>query len=762
MRTSVLSKYTVSIVGLALVAGLTGCSEDPAAAKLRHLQAAKTAAQAQKYPEAVLEYKSAIQIDPRMADAHYGLAQAYEAAGDLGSAIREYIRTADLAPDNLDAQIRAGNGLLRSGQYKDAQTRAETILKKDVRNVDAQIMLGNALAGMKDMDKAVSTLEQAAQADTNRPGTFLSLGAVQYASGDITRAEATFKNAVKVAPQAAATHLALANFYWATKRSDEAEAEMKAAAQMDPKNTVVSRALAVFYMSTNRAGEAEPYLKSAAEHSPDPLSAKLMLADYYDGLGKREQAREVLTGLAKREDGYVPATLRLASFDYGAGKKDEAKNTVDAVLKKSPGNAQALATKGGFFQAEKQCDAAIAQYKLAIASDPHFLQPFMQMAECYLEKRDTAQALAAYNEALKLNPGLVPVQLRLAEMHAALGNRDTSIQFAQQVLERQPSNVTARLLLSRGLIAQHELARAQQELNALIAQNPNSALINAELGNLSMTQGRQADAERYYARAVQLDSTNVDALNGLVVIDLSRRKPDAAFARLDDALRRSPNNSKLLLLAAQTRIATGDSRASEELLKKTIAADPQNMRAYSTLGAVYARQGKLAEAQKQFESISAAEPKAIFPRTMAGILYQLQNNPAAAQQAYESVLQLDPRAGVAANNLAYMYASGNGNLDVALRLAQTAKQQLPDDPDVSDTLGWIYFRKGLPELAIRPISESTQKDPKNAIYQYHLGLAYAKTGNKAAARQALERALALDANFDGAADARTTLAALKG
>jgi tetratricopeptide (TPR) repeat protein len=129
---------------------------------------------------------------------------------------------------------------------------------------------------------------------------------------------------------------------------------------------------------------------------------------------------------------------------------------------------------------------------------------------------------------------------------------------------------------------------------------------------------------------------------------------------------------------------------------------------------------------------------------------------------YERILAIDPRAVVAANNLAYMHAEAGTNLDVALGLAQTAKAGRPNDPDVSDTLGWIYYKRNLANLAIPPLEESLRANPSNALYQYHLGLAYLKEGRKDSAREALEKALKLQPNFDGASEARKALTSLQG
>jgi tetratricopeptide (TPR) repeat protein len=107
-----------------------------------------------------------------------------------------------------------------------------------------------------------------------------------------------------------------------------------------------------------------------------------------------------------------------------------------------------------------------------------------------------------------------------------------------------------------------------------------------------------------------------------------------------------------------------------------------------------------------------------------------------------------------------MYAEQNVNLDKALDLAQTAKQVEPNRAEIDDTLGWVYYKKGMATLAVAAFQQSVTKDPLNPGYHYHLGLAYVKAGDKTKAKEALQKAIAIKADFPGAADARTVLAGL--
>ena len=117
---------------------------------------------------------------------------------------------------------------------------------------------------------------------------------------------------------------------------------------------------------------------------------------------------------------------------------------------------------------------------------------------------------------------------------------------------------------------------------------------------------------------------------------------------------------------------------------------------------------------------------------------------------------------MAANRLAWILAETGGSLDVALELARRAARSLPDSAPMQDTLGWIYYRKGLVALAIPIFQKSVDREPANPVYIFHLGLAHAKAGDSRQARQALQQALALARDFKGADEARRLLVSLEG
>jgi tetratricopeptide (TPR) repeat protein len=123
-------------------------------------------------------------------------------------------------------------------------------------------------------------------------------------------------------------------------------------------------------------------------------------------------------------------------------------------------------------------------------------------------------------------------------------------------------------------------------------------------------------------------------------------------------------------------------------------------------------------------------------------------------------LKINPKTPVAANNMAWILAESGGDLNEALKLAQTAAEGIPDAPAIQDTLGWIYYKRGAYKSAIASLNDCVRKDPGNATAQYHLGMAYMKNGENAKAKASLSEALRINPSFPGAVEAKQALAKL--
>lgn len=151
---------------------------------------------------------------------------------------------------------------------------------------------------------------------------------------------------------------------------------------------------------------------------------------------------------------------------------------------------------------------------------------------------------------------------------------------------------------------------------------------------------------------------------------------------------------------------------------------------------------------------------------LLGGLYESKGDWTEAQNAFEKVLQLKPNDPVASNNLANAILERGGNVDMALSLAQTARLGMPYSPNAADTLGWVYYQKGVYGSAISLFQEALKLQEKNKVpdnpnIHYHLGLAYLKTEQPKLAREHLERALKINPSYRGAAQIKELLRSME-
>jgi Tfp pilus assembly protein PilF len=98
--------------------------------------------------------------------------------------------------------------------------------------------------------------------------------------------------------------------------------------------------------------------------------------------------------------------------------------------------------------------------------------------------------------------------------------------------------------------------------------------------------------------------------------------------------------------------------------------------------------------------------------------------------------------------------------DVALTLAQTARQGMPNSPNTADTLAWAYYYNGTYQFARNLLEDAINTDPDSATMQYHLGMVYSKLRDKSHAAIHLRKAISLDRDSPTAKDARAALQGL--
>lgn len=755
MRRSVLASLVVLVVALSAAS----CSKDPAVVKKQYLEKGNKQFEQKQYHGAIIEYQNALQIDARLPEARVKLAESYEKLGDSPNALREYVRAADLLPNDADLQVKASAYLLAAGLVEDAATRAQNALNVKPGHIQARLHLALATAGLKGLDAAVQYVDEAIKMDPSEPKAFAELGRIRLAQGDIAKAEKAFKSAYEIAPNSVDTLLGLANFYMSTERPADAEQWLKKAAEVSANDVRVTHMLAGLYMQTNRAAEAEAPLKAYADASPDP-SARLVLADYYLWRDRKGDAKQVLEALQDDPRTRSESQRRLSIMEFIEGRIPEASKLVDEALVRDPKNAQLLLLKGRYLLSDGKNAEAVEHLKQSVAQDAQLAEGHYWLGVALRTVGEVEPAREAFARVQALDPREIGSKLQMAQMALFDGKADAALDFANQAVAVQPGSVQARLGRIDALLAKGDLPAALSEAANVAANTTNLPQPYMQLGRIYLRQGNNQAAEKAFMRAAELSGNAYDAVGAVIDARIAMGKLKEARTLADQALQSQPKNSWLHVYDSRIYKASKDAAAAEKALQTALSIDATNLEAYLELTRLYAEAGRLDEVRTQLDAIVAREPRAVWAHTMIAISYELQNRPKDARERYLKILDIDSRSAMAANNLAMIYLNEGENLETALQLAQTAVQQMPNAAETNDTLGLVYMKRNLPALAAPAFRISESKDPGNPVYSYHLGLALAQSGDKARARAALERALAGGKPFEGDADARRMLGTL--
>jgi tetratricopeptide (TPR) repeat protein len=102
----------------------------------------------------------------------------------------------------------------------------------------------------------------------------------------------------------------------------------------------------------------------------------------------------------------------------------------------------------------------------------------------------------------------------------------------------------------------------------------------------------------------------------------------------------------------------------------------------------------------------------------------LQKRVPEAEEWLEQVLDEFPEDAGALNDLGYLWADQNKNLDRALDMVTRAVEQEPNNTSFRDSLGWVYYRLNRSEDAVRELKKAADDPNPDSVILDHLGDAY--------------------------------------
>jgi tetratricopeptide (TPR) repeat protein len=763
------SKVSLFLVLGCMAAFLVGCSRDPNVRKQKYFESGERYFEKGKYREAVIQYRNATEVDGAFAAAHYKLAESYLKLQDWQRAYQELTRTLELQPDNYKAHLEAANLLIAAGQadqVKTAQDHVDVLMDKQPNDPDTHVAQASILEKEKRFNEALAEMQKAVALAPSRGDAYYNLALLQNEMNQPELAEANFKKAIDLKASGANPRLALAAFYQSRRRFSEAEQQVQLVMAADPKDVDARSAMAKLYISEGKGAEAESFLRQVKQDFPDNSVGYRMLGDFYFAIGDLDKAVAEYESLYRDHAKDLVVQKNYVQLLILKNRLQEADKLNEEILKEHAKDEDALTYHGEIQLAQGKTSEAINTLQSVVSIDPDMAVAHYQLGLALNQTGDTDHAAKEWREALRTRPDMIEAHRMLAIYSLQKGDLRALEESAGKMIGLQPAGPDGYAWRAAALMGQKQFAGAEQDARKAIEVAPQAPAGYVQMGNMANLQQKFPQAESWYRQALSLDKDSFEALRGLVVTYLSQKQPDKALAAVNQQLSQSPDNSSFYSLLGLVQTNKHDSISAIAAYKKALQLDKKNTDASLKLAGLQIQTGALDDALATCNDGIRNNPKEFGLYMVMGNVYEKKNDLNKAQSFYQKALDVKPDDPLASNNVAYILLETNSNPDLALRLAQTARRGKPEMSNIADTLGWAFYQKGIYGSAISMFQEAIKlaaqnKEPDNATYHYHLGLAYARSAQPSLAKQHLERVLKIDPHYSDADDVKKQLAQLR-
>jgi tetratricopeptide (TPR) repeat protein len=543
--------------------------------------------------------------------------------------------------------------------------------------------------------------------------------------------------------------------------------------QNDPKSPNAHIALADFLVQTGRGPEAENVLKSMLDDKKDFPNARELLGDFYLRSKRYDDAiQQYQAGASEDPKNTLRFNQRIVLAESAAGRNPEALKRAKDLAAQNPKDVQtnelyaSLLLNSGLRADVKQ---SLTDLKGLVQKDPANAILHLDLARAYLTTGAADDALHETLEALTdeakrhdvRNDVIIPARLIAARVYEVKGQHAQALEQTQQVLQSVPNLAEGRLLHDQALVGLNEVDQAQPDLEKLVAELDKGHVLGGDanqarilLGRIYAMEHKFPEATAQFQKVWNGPPQDIRGFEGLQELKIEQGKGDEAVAALTDLANKNPNalDLRYLLANTQVRVADQEMRSNQQHAAQLIAAATENYKqilksnanssdVWFKLGQLQQRQGQNDAALASYEQSANADQKNVKAIIARGSVLEQLNRKKEAIDVYSHALGVDPDNPIALNNLAYLQAEQNGNLEQAQSYAERAKKRVPNSPEISDTLGYVYMQRNLNSAAVQIFRQDVQDRPENPMFHLHLAMALLKQGDKQGARTEADKAM---------------------
>lgn len=362
---------------------------------------------------------------------------------------------------------------------------------------------------------------------------------------------------------------------------------------------------------------------------------------------------------------------------------------------------------------------------------PGMAEAWAASSEAWLSAGDAAKAEAALLKARDANPNLLAAGLLALDLMAKKPELESIV---TQQLKEQPS-IVLRLAYARKLATTQRLKEAGEQLDAIVAEQPDNAgawitLAAVRLELKQLDPAEQAARRFLTLREAHAADAPTDAAHAgiepeagyLMMAQIAESR--GRIAQADEWLQKAdPQGGKLRIQAARARLMAmhGKVEQGRALIRAIPETEPRDALTKIAAESQLLRDlGKDEEAYRLLEDANKRfpdDPDFLYDQAMLGEKLKRYDE---SEKLLRRVIELKPDHSHAYNALGYSLADRGVRLDEARTLINKALELRPGDPYITDSLGWLEFRAGRPEEAVKWLRQAyvTKSDTEIAA---HLG-----------------------------------------
>jgi putative PEP-CTERM system TPR-repeat lipoprotein len=534
-------------------------------------------------------------------------------------------------------------------------------------------------------------------------------------------------------------HLRLGNF----KQSDTLLQQAAAAA---PDNTRLRTVRLVRQLQSGDADRPLADLQQLSNQTQDTYVDEAHLAARL-ARGEYDAAMEILDTMARKVPGQAThhelrGRVHLLRRDMAA-----ARASFEKALEIDKGRFGAVASLVALDLLDNKPEQAIARVQRVVDADPKNSVALIALAELKVRHGGThAESIRLLRAAAEASPLAADPRVRLVEQSLRKRRFKEALGFAQEALAALPGDPRVLEVAGRAQFEAGNVEQAAKTFRALAGLSPNAALPYMRLARVYVVQGNREAALTAVRKAIELDSSSVEAQNSLIdlLIEANQGVQAQQFVRRQREARPADPAGYVLESAYHLRTKAADKAVAvlREGLSRT--GDPALAR---NLFSLQLQLGRDAEAARFGEDWMRKHPADAAFDYLMSVRDIARGDLKSAESRLRRVVEVYPTNGLALNNMAWVLVNGGKGGAEAVAYARRAVSVLPDQPDIMDTLASALAADGKTAEALTIQRQAL--DLSEGRPEIRLGLARIalQAGDMTTARRELGQLEALGTKF---------------